>query len=622
MTRGLAALRAADAISPLDAAFGSLLGRLARAEPEAVALAAALVSRRRTDGHSCVALREVAGGPFPVEGGEVDVGSPSLPPFAAFCDALVRSGLVAEGGGGPAPLVLDAEGRLYLGRLFEAERRVASRLLARLAAGTVELEAEATRGALAALFPAKGGLDLQAVAALSALRSRLAVVTGGPGTGKTTTVVRLIALLARLEPGLRVAVAAPTGKAAARLGEALRTFASTPSIGDDLRPALPETVQTVHRLLGYRPWDESFRFDEASPLPFDLVVVDEASMVDLSLMDALLAATPDSARLVLVGDKDQLASVEAGFVLGDLCEAADLGRGPSPAFAASCRKLLGAAPAAGPAPAVAGGVPLRDAVTRLIDNYRFEEQPGIAALAAAVVEGRSEDALASLEAGGRGDLALVPPPRGPEGLSPLFAEPVRAFLEAGSPGEALARAGGHRVLCALREGPFGVAGVNAAVERWARSSGLVRGTAGLGPAPILVTANDYGLGLWNGDLGVLWPEAGRLWAWFSPAPGAGAGAADLRRLPPGRLPAFQTAWAMTVHKSQGSELGEVLLVLPPRSSPVATRELVYTGITRARRRVTVVASRAILAEALGRRAARGSGLEARLRAGPSEARAL
>jgi exodeoxyribonuclease V alpha subunit len=401
---------------------------------------------------------------------------------------------------------------------------------------------------------------------------------------------------------------APTGKAAARLSEAIREQVHGFDLEEAVRARLPAEVQTIHRLLGYSPWQERFRHDRQNPLACDLLVVDEASMVDLQLMDALLSAAPDEARVILVGDQDQLASVETGSVLGDLCRAVPLDRGHSSALSAACEELLGwSLPCEEDSADLRLHGAFRDAVVRLEVNYRFRERPEIAALAQAIGRGQADRAIEVLE-GGWEDTALL----GHEGLRDelidQFGGQLRRILEASSPRAALSRVADFQILCALRQGPWGVSGVTEMVERWMRRRGYGSARGFYKGRPILITANDYQLGLWNGDLGVCWPEEGRMWVWFEDlgAPSA------LRRLAPAKLPGHATAWAVTVHKSQGSEFEEVLLVLPDRPSRVVTRELVYTAVTRARRRVTVVSEEGLFRGALAERSVRFSGLASRL----------
>lgn len=597
----LVALMEAGALRPIDAHFAELMQRLAARPDQAVTLAAALVSRHAGEGHVCLPLERLAGGEcFPAAPGI----APPAPPLPAWREALTRSG-IAGAPGAEAPLILDAAGRLYLERLWRDETRLAARLRA-LAAPRAEVGPAALRAVLALLFPGAdpGAAGQRRAAAVAALHS-LAVISGGPGTGKTTTVTRLLATLIALAPApLRIALAAPTGKAAARLGEVLAQARASEALPEPVRAALPTTVATLHRLLGYRPPDGSFRHGAEHPLPCEVLVVDEASMVDLPLMARVVDALPEGARLVLLGDRDQLASVDAGAVLGDICFAA--GRGYSAAAAARLEAATGEVPLAGGP----GGV--GDTIVLLEHSYRFGERSGIGRLAAAVRAGDGAAALAVLRDGAPG-LAWEQPGDPAQLAARIGAWVTEAFADlrdAPDAAAALAVIERTRVLAALREGPWGVAGLNRVIEHALRRRGVVRGE---GPhyagRPLLVTRNAPDLGLYNGDLGVLFPDraaGGALRAWFRGADGA------LRAFAPARLPAHETVYAMTVHKAQGSECEHALLVLPPTPAPVATRELVYTALTRARAALAVWATPVAVQAAVERATERDSGLASAL----------
>ncbi|WP_448508880.1 exodeoxyribonuclease V subunit alpha [Immundisolibacter sp.] len=592
MDARLLALQQARALRPLDAHFADLLLRHAAKPSPELALAAALVSRHTGEGHVCLPLGRLAGrAPF-------DDQHWRAPLLADWRDALLDSGVVGEPGAGK-PLILDGVGRLYLQRLWRDEAAVARDLAAR-AAPRADLDPAAVQAPLRRLFPGTdpGSVGQRRAAAVAALHG-LGIICGGPGTGKTHTVARLLALLMELsgERPLRVALAAPTGKAAQRLAQSLLKAVDVWPAGH----ALPGTVPTLHRLLGLRP-DGGARHDADHPLACDLLLIDEASMVDLPLLARTLRALPATARLILLGDPNQLASVEAGAVLGELCAGAG---GYSPAGAARIESASGdTVPGGGP-----GGI--SDAVALLEHSYRFAGGGAIGRLAAAVNVGDAQGALALLRAGGEVRFEAVDTAsRLNARLGAEIGPLLQPLFEIADPAAALAQLGDFQVLTALREGAFGVTGVNAAIERALRRRGLIRGQAAHYPGrPLLVGSNDYVLGLFNGDLGLLLPDpAGDLRAWFAGADGAP------RALAPSRLPAHESAYALTVHKSQGSEFTRVLLILPPQPSPLLTRELIYTALTRAREGVTVWGSEATLAAAVGRRLERDSGLADALRA--------
>ncbi|MCX7892241.1 MAG: exodeoxyribonuclease V subunit alpha [Burkholderiales bacterium] len=575
------------ALPLLPAEFAAVLGRLAPAAGEVEILCAALAADATAAGHVCVDLARVAG-KRPFEGAR------DLPPLGELVATLAASPLVAMPGAF-APLVLDGS-RLYLHRYWRYESSLAADLLARAAAPVEGVAPERLAAVLDRLFPSSGeGIDMQKVAAAVAVLRRVAVISGGPGTGKTATAARILAALVALsgDRPLAVGLAAPTGKAAARLEAAL-------AAADETR-ALALRGTTVHRLLGLAG-GAAPRFDAANPLPLDVLVVDEASMLDLALAAKLVRALPAAARLVLLGDKDQLASVEAGAVLASVATGAG-------AFSAQTHDLvaratgedvrLGAPPS-----------PLADATVLLERSYRFAAASGVGRLARAVRAGDARTAAAILD---EGDDAGWQPLDGERLGDAVFAgyEPYFAAVAAGADARAcFAALERFRVLCALRGGPFGVEAVNRAVERRlaARDPAVLHRRWYPG-RPVMVTRNDYALRLANGDVGIALPDAsasGGIAVVFETPEGG------LRRLSPARMPECETVYATTVHKSQGSEFDDVLLVLPPEPSPVLSRELVYTGLTRARRRVAVAATPELLAAALATRVERDSGLAERL----------
>lgn len=603
---------AVGVFEPLDLEFGRLMERLAGAPCPVVRLAASLVSHRRSQGDVCLDLAEVAGESWEMGPGEIL----TAPAFDVWCAAL-RNASVVGAPGEVQPLLLDTRGRLYLRRYWWYEQTVAGALetLAQEGPGNCRPDPERLRQLLDALFPPTGdAVDWQRVAAFAAARRRLCLVSGGPGTGKTTTVVRILALLAELASPreLRIAVTAPTGKAAARLQESLRQQRAALEARFPAAAGLPVEVQTLHRLLGPRPGTPYFRHDSQHPLPVDVLVVDEASMVDLALMAKLLLAVPPGARVILLGDKDQLASVEAGNVLGDLSSDPELNQ-----FSAG---FLSDHAAAGgtPLPARRGrGFPLADTVIQLRRSHRFPEGSGIQQVSAAVNRGDADAALQALtrpwvdSAGGIVGRPLPVRGRLREALRPVVLDAFGSVIRCPDASLALAAMNRFRLLAAVREGPYGVVTLNAMVIDLLRDAGCLDGAGDwFRGRQILVTSNDYSVSLFNGDLGIVWPdEQGRPMAWF-PGPDG-----TVRRVSPGRLPAHETAFALTVHKSQGSEFDSVLLILPDRTSRVLTRELVYTGLTRARQRTEVWSVEGVLREAIGRRTERTSGLRDRLWSG-------
>lgn len=449
----------------------------------------------------------------------------------------------------------------------------------------------------------------QKLAAATAAARPFAVISGGPGTGKTTTVAKLLAIL--VETGLQggkapaIRLVAPTGKAAARLTESIGAALQALDLPPEWVEAIPTEAGTLHRLLGVIPGRSQFRHHRGNPLHLDLLVVDEASMVDLPMMARLLDALPRHARLILLGDKDQLASVEAGAVLGDICSFIE--QGISPAQAHWLSRQTGYRLQGTPA-----GASVRDSLCLLSKSWRFDQHSGIGQLARACNSGDGA-AVEAVWGAGFGDIRLHP--WAGEAYNALIAEGVAgygSYLKAARAGEdpaAVFKAfNGFQILCALRDGPFGVTGLNERLELALAKAGLIqRDGDWYAGRPVMVVRNDHGVGLYNGDMGLCLPDdTGRLKVWFEQPDGT------LRALLPSRLPPHETVYAMTIHKSQGSEFAHTVLVLPDSPSPLLTRELVYTGITRAKARLDLYGDRALLAQAVRKKTERYSGLAQRL----------
>ena len=630
----------AGVLTDAELRLAARLGRIGGDQHRDVLLAIALALRAPRYGHVCVELdrvaERVAVEPQPAAGGApeeapatAELSWPDPDDWQVTLDAspLVRGGQVGE-----TPLVLEA-GRLYLDRYWRYERDLADALIARAQQHTEGVDPAALRGWLDQLFGESEGLDRQRLAAALAVLRRLTVIAGGPGTGKTYTVTRVLALLytqalAR-DPGrpLRAALAAPTGKAAARLQDSLREGLATLTLDPAVRDALARTPAfTLHRLLGTRRDVASrFRHSADDPLPHDVVIVDEASMVSLPLMAKLVEAVREDARLVLLGDRDQLASVEAGAAFGDICGP----EGSRPVLRLSgpaveeLRETVGGDLAAHVEQADEPGV--WDAIVRLDRFRRFEAESPLAAVAAAIQREETEPGgtLALLRDGtmqhdevGVGLLDPDVDPTAPRHAEDAAVAAYARYAELAlatdpDPGQVLDALNGLRVLCALRRGPQGSWAWNAEIE-----ARLAREVAGFRTdqrwyvgRPILITENDYGVRLYNGDVGVILADrehAERRVAVFPATDGS------LRPISPARLPACETTFAMTIHKSQGSQFDHALVVLPEQSSPVLTRELVYTAVTRATRRTTLLARERILQEAIARPVQRATGLQHRL----------
>ena len=591
----------------------------------AVGHAAMALSLAVSEGHVCLMPGSLAATPTVADGD-----APAIPlDGAGWRAALLASGIVGTPDApGALPLILDADDRLYLHRYFDYERRLARRLTQARRAGAREAVASPElRARLTELFAANtarlaGAADWQQLAAALALRGRLTVISGGPGTGKTTTVVNLLACLLALDPECRIALAAPTGKAAARMTDAIRQRAQ--HLPPELRDRMPTASATVHRLLGVTP--AGFAHDADHPLAIDALVVDEASMLDLALATHLLEAVPPTARIVLLGDKDQLAAVESGAVFAELSV--------DPTLTPDCVRDL-AAMTGTPADAIVPPRPaqrsaLQDSAVWFTQTYRFAADSGIGRLAGDVNAGRARAAIDWLRAGADPDVTwLDTAPHASldaalHAMDAGYADYRRAVAAVATSAAADATQvaaiteafGRFRVLCAVRDGPRGVTALNAALTRRFRAALALPGLAE-GPAaspwfagrPVLVSNNDYVLRLFNGDIGIALPAAnGQLLVHFPDAAAPGG----FRAIAPVRLPRHETAFAMTVHKSQGSEFDGVLAMLPERRSRVLTRELLYTAITRAKRRVALVADAAVLEQSIATATLRHSGLLARL----------
>ncbi|WP_064119524.1 exodeoxyribonuclease V subunit alpha [Pseudomonas fluorescens] len=653
----------------LDKAFVAFLHELEPDTDPLVLLAAALTSHQLGHGHVCLDLFETLKAPdfalsLPPEG-DVQGGVLLLPSQLLealdgvhWCKALAGSALVALAADSnevaqQRPLVLSGK-RLYLRRYWAYERRIDTALRLRLAQGEASPDDLPLR--LNELFgSARSGevIDWQKLACALATRGAFSIVTGGPGTGKTTTVVRLLALLQApaVEAGqpLRIRLAAPTGKAAARLTESISQQVQSLQIAEDVRAKIPCDVTTVHRLLGSRPGTRHFRHHAGNRLPLDVLVVDEASMIDLEMMANLLDALPSHARLVLLGDKDQLASVEAGAVLGDLCRDAEQGW-YNPQTRQWLESVSGESlQGSGLHEDVDGSHPLAQQVVMLRHSRRFGEGSGIGQLARRVNQQLSDEARQLLQAGHYDDVFSLPLPQGehdhkleklvleghgdgPQGYRHYLTVLRNQRPSTGRPLEhpdwinwardVLQAFDTFQLLCAVRKGPWGVEGLNQRITAALFKARLIdNDQQWYEGRPVLMTRNDYGLGLMNGDIGIALklperegPDAGKpvLRVAFPRNDGQGG----VRFVLPSRLNDVETVYAMTVHKSQGSEFAHTALILPDTLNPVLTKELIYTGITRAKHWFTLIEPRpGVFEEAVQRKVKRLSGLMLELEEG-------
>ncbi|WP_409525554.1 exodeoxyribonuclease V subunit alpha [Nitrincola sp. MINF-07-Sa-05] len=653
----------------LDVELARFLSKEAVDAPPLLLLAAALTSHQNGRGHVCLDLQHCLDEPeralsLPPEGDQSELAvlpgqllssiqldqwlqalsHPLLITHTDTSDGTTESNTSLNT---PlnTPLVLSGSAErplLYLRRFWRYEQQISQVILSRLEQ-PFDLPENLLKQSLNLLFESKDtDPNWQMIACALAARSAFAVITGGPGTGKTTTVVKLLALLQHLAlsqqgGALRIRLAAPTGKAAARLNESIAgqvqglNLSQLPD-AERIRDEIPTEVTTLHRLLGPIPGSRFFRHHAGNPLPVDLVVVDEASMVDVEMMANLLSALAPGARLILLGDKDQLASVEAGAVLGSLCQRADAAH-YSPVTA---QWLQGICQQSIPTEYIdPQGTPRDQVITMLRHSYRFGSQSGIGTLARRVNTAANTTELQTVFNGQFADLQhLRLNSATDQRFEQLITDPQEGYgtyltcLQQQRPADtdpteswdnwarAVLKAHGQfQLLAALRMGPWGVEQLNERIASALQSRGLIDPTGiWYTGRPVMITRNDYSLGLMNGDIGMTleYPrqhEDGRISRVLRVAFPAGDGTDRIRWILPGRLQAAETVFAMTVHKSQGSEFRHTALLLPDHDSPILTRELIYTGITRAREKFTLIDSHSrVLANAVASSVYRVSGL--------------
>ncbi|WP_339135897.1 MAG: exodeoxyribonuclease V subunit alpha [Candidatus Electrothrix sp. GW3-4] len=597
------------------------LDKADRPAPPSLLLAATLASAAVGNGHVCYPLEET-----PEQATLAELVQERCPDLEQWRKDLLATTVVGLPGE-TSPLILDEKNRLYLYRFSCYEAFIAA-ALRRRAAAQLDLDPQRAAQVLRRLFPRNeesNSTDFQQMAAALALLKPLVIISGGPGTGKTHTVARILAAIQALHAKqqeeqkgqrkklLRIALAAPTGKAAARLEESIRK--AKLSLPEELRQDIPEQALTLHRLLGSRPGATAFRFNRENPLYLDLLILDEASMIDVEMMVAILEALPEKTRIILLGDRHQLASVEAGSLFADLC-----GEGKphwSSQLCTALEQLTGSAmPSSLSSPISAQGAeegsaqaadnPLADSLVLLHTSYRFQDESGIGALAAAVKSGSVEQ-VSQVIAEDFVDVEVVQHSgaKRVQWLAEQIRKGFQPMLKASSPEQAFAAMEEFRFLCALRKGPDGVEGINTLVTQVLRRAGLIapHKTDWYQGRPIMILRNHYEMQLFNGDTGILWRDGkGSLRAWFRRADNS------LTSISPARLPEHETAYALTIHKAQGSEFEQVLLLLPEEDSRVLSQELFYTGITRARSSLSLCASSERIAATVCRKTQRFSGL--------------
>ena len=603
-------LHQAGILTDIDIHFAGFMANLADRKYQEIFLGAALVSNVTGKGDVCLDLASFAGKVLL----EKDDGMNAVicPKLFIWKHNLMSTGIV----GRPedlCPLILDERNRLYLYRYWDYEKKLSDSIKKRTKEDIGGINLSLIKDSIKRLFPERidGDVNWQKVTAIISAFKKFCVISGGPGTGKTTTIAKILALLLEQkskEENLRIFLAAPTGKAAARLSESIGNIKKKLNCKDYIKAAIPTEAFTIHRLLKTIPNSPYFRHNSENPLSADIVVIDEASMVDLPLMSKLIQAVPVDATLILIGDSDQLASVDPGSVLGDICGNKSL-RGFTTNFVNKVEELTDEK--------IAGSIKqhkdikaLHDCIVVLKKNYRFADSSGIGGLSQAVKLGDIDQALSLLKS--ENDRSIIfEEILSADNFKRILTDKIIGFyseyLKTDDPGIALELFSRFKILCAVKMGQFGVYAVNTIVEKILSRENLIQ-TENLWyrGRPVLITSNDYNLGLFNGDVGITMHSAGSgsndMHVFFRGTSG------ELRRFLPYRLPQHETVYAVTVHKSQGSEFENVYLILPDKDYPVLSRELIYTGITRACQSVAILGKEEVLRTSISRVIKRKSGL--------------
>jgi len=606
-------LKNCEKFAAIDLHFANFIFRLADHADPVLALSGALVSHSTRAGDVCVELNKFAG--------SIDdsIGNPGehlrYPDIRSWRKSLQESEVVGEPGDF-APLVLDERDRLYLHRYWEYENRLAKEIQFKIKQDLKHVDGAMLKRYLVHVFPksSNSGIDWQKVAAAVAVVKKFCVISGGPGTGKTYAVARMLAVLIKqAQPdNLRIALTAPTGKAAARLAESVRAAKENLKIDAETRAFIPETSTTIHRLLKPIKDTPFFHYNADKRLPFDVILVDEASMVDLPLMSKLVQALSRDSRIILMGDRHQLASVQAGSILGDICGSKQK-NGYSQDFAGRLSAMTGDSEDTLQS-SISITADIHDNLIYFTHNYRFGEHTGINRLSAAVNSGHADGVLEILESNHYPEITWYSMESPQQQQAFLGEQILRHYSRLNSivaPEEGLAALNRFRILCAVNKGALGVAGLNQLATMTLQNADQHNMAMPLPEwyhgRPILIAANDYQLNLFNGDVGLAAmanQEDGKfLQVYFTDG-----SLENIRSFAPDRLPRHQSVYAMTIHKSQGSEFEEILIVLPESDNPVLTRELLYTAITRAKRNVSILASESVIKSTVYRRIERTSGL--------------
>ncbi len=576
-----------------------------------------LLSHRLYSGHVCIDLSELCGNPlsdfFHEEDEDYQICTGLIFPDSKEISAVLRKHHSVGGEDDYSPVILDESGRLYFYKFRKFETSLTDNILERTSPALSSDEVMNIRSEFMALFPFEDNtIDMQALSAYLSLRSRFTVISGGPGTGKTFTVVKIISLLAsaysRKGRRISIALAAPTGKAAARLKESVKSSLSGLDIPEDIEALIPGETYTIHRLLKTRGRMTGFVHNEANTLPHDVVVIDESSMVDLALMTRLICALKKDSHLILLGDRDQLASVEGGAVFGDICDRGNE-HGYTPGMAREISDFFGQTDS-GIIPSDDSSNPMLGSLAVMHRSYRFGTGSGIGLLAESIKKGDSLRCVELLRDGQFPDIRIIEDGTESSAVSVIEQKADEFFTGPSSGTSAETMAGFIRsfsVLTAMRRGIRGAENMNTLVEKALASWDIIDPSERFYTGrPVMIRTNNYRLNLFNGDIGIIRNTDSEKNALFHDEGG------DIRSIPLMRLPEHETAFAMTVHKSQGSEFDSIMLVLPRKWNRLLTRELLYTAVTRARKNVVIVADGELLKQMVITPVNRSTGLRERI----------
>ena len=592
-------LKEEQVFSDIDLEFCRFLLRMDSGIGPEVLLAAGLTSYAYRQGNICISIDRQSTHPVITES------AIRYPEAENWINRLKKANVIGSPGDFK-PLILDKANRLYLHKLWNYEQDLAKNIIGRSQKESVKVNENLLKDGLSRLFDySEDEPDWQAIAAVAAVYNYLTVISGGPGTGKTTTVLKILALIleqyAEREQDPSIALAAPTGKAAARLEDSIVSSIDSLHSAGEIKSKIPTEGQTLHQLLGARRNSSTFRYNEDNPLPYDIVIVDEASMVDQALMSRLVKALLHDARLILIGDKDQLASVEAGSVLGSICSV-NTNR-ISSMFAGRLRDYSLEVPKSCIEP---DPRPLTDSIILLKKSYRFKDESGIPAFAASINRGDANEALNLLKEDEQAGVHFRDFESFEKFEGELKKDVLHYFLpvlQSDDPAKMFEHLQHFRLLSPHRRGPLGVEYLNKKVESILTEEGLIsRFDKWYHGKPVIINQNEYSLGLNNGDIGICFhKDDGDKQVLFKRETG-------FTNFAPSRLPDFSPAFALTVHKSQGSEFEHVKIVLPDKKSKVLTRELLYTAVTRSRSSVSITGKEHILRDAINAKIERSSGL--------------